>query len=487
MRNYGSIEDNKFDSVVPEVDDEQQITYQSSSSPVIFRSEKFSWISFLCWLILAVPIFLVEIHPSNLDVNLTIFSGATTRQAANPQCTFSQVSLRNSSIYVLPSEYEACIRRIVLNVNHTIQTIRALDQIYQQEYVFYSIARDPGFLIPKDPAGNLNNTIYDIRVDIHNSLQAIERKIKASNKADASIFWDVNEVFRSLRDAHVAALQGNLGGLSSDFFSGRYTLEILPEKWLLGEKEGRLRVGFLYQNNAELKLVIEWLESNNTDIRTRTVSRIDGVTAFDFMLRLAGSFMMSTNMKSIGPRINALAAFHFPTNFEGDHAFFWTGRGERKERVSPSKIAQDFFWIEFEDNTREKFVARVVVQDDEWKGLRGTQEGNVFILELSEVQRLINEPSCLFRNFLSGTQKLNESAAYKEKSPRRRLQFNNASTLIGRRASQGMNVLHDCCDVSTGSRGWFTRTFNCSGFSVPYNDDGPLEAAYRVMDGYMLF
>jgi hypothetical protein len=111
-------------------------------------------------------------------------------------------------------------------------------------------------------------------VKTSNSLLAIEQKIKASDKADASIFWDVNEVFYSLRDAHVAALQGNLGGLSSDFFSGRYTLEILPEKWLLGEIKQRLRVTFSIRNNAELKLVIEWLQQRNKVIRTRTVSKL---------------------------------------------------------------------------------------------------------------------------------------------------------------------------------------------------------------------
>jgi hypothetical protein len=153
--------------------------------------------------------------------------------------------------------------------------------------------------------------------------------------------------------------------------------------------------------------------------------------------------------------------------------------------VRPSKITPYFFWIEFEDNTSEKFVARIIMQDDEWNGLRYVQKGHLFKLELSKVQQLINEPSCLFRNFLSGTQKLNEIAVDQAKSHRRRLQFNNASKLFKRRVSQGLNFLRDCCDVT--SRGWFTRSFNCNDFPVPYNDDGPLEAAYRVMDGYVLF
>jgi hypothetical protein len=158
MSYYGSINDNTFNCIVPgaadEVDEEQHINCQLSLS-VLLGWVNFSLYTFFGWLILAVSIFLLEFHPWTLDLCLQLFSGATTRETANSHCTFSQVSLRNSFLYVLPSEYETCLQRIFLDVNHTIQTIRALDQIFEQEYVFYSIARDPGFLFPNETAGYL--------------------------------------------------------------------------------------------------------------------------------------------------------------------------------------------------------------------------------------------------------------------------------------------------------------------------------------------
>lgn len=70
--------------------------------------------------------------------------------------------------------------------------------------------------------------------------------------------------------------------------------------------------------------------------------QIDGITPLAFLLRLAESYMMSINLKSIGPRINALAAFHFPTNSKAITLFSGQDEASVRNECAQAKSRHTF-------------------------------------------------------------------------------------------------------------------------------------------------
>jgi hypothetical protein len=164
----------------------------------------------------------------------------------------------------------------------------------------------------------------------------------------------------------------------------------------------------------------------------------------------------------------------------------------RKERIAPSLILPDSFFIEYLDGTREMLYSRILITPNDYEGvttLSSKSSGGSLAINITGIEKQANEPSCLHRNFLLGIGKATKRASSSSSSRRldEKVALNDIVSIESRQNhGDGGNALEALCNVHED--GWFTKAYNCSGFAPPYDDDGPLEVAYKVMeDGYILF
>ena len=425
------------------------------------------------------------------------------------QCIFTQIYCHNDSTtttttqsqqrssttcYIKPSEYEDCLdNNIQLDVSHVVQTIQSLDKMFQQFYPFYYTALDPN----KTESNKNNNFpselgyhLYDdLQVDIHQSLTSIQKHITKQQRASMATFWDMNQVFGTLRDAHVRALQGNIGNLSSTFWSGQYKFAVTSqENWRMVKDALFYKTRFYFDSNDTIQLDLERYDTNGTTLQdTKRVIQLHNWTPMEFLHHLADLPFLP--YKSIGPRINALLFRNFPT-MNADKLFFW-GKG----RINPTRILPDDFVIQFQDGTQQLFSFRIALTIDDWPDLvvdkqqlaslkvndDDDDDDDTLVIETTHIAQQANEPSNLYKHFVMVIHKAakQKHQSLSSKSTERRLASSRTSFAVNEAIP-----LELFCEKHMD--GWFTTAYNCSSFYPPYDDDGPLEVAYKVMDEYVL-
>ena len=445
--------------------------------------------STLCLLMLLATVLRIEYQRDTSRARSCVWKGIRCHQAKDSQC------------WIRPSDYETCLGSIHLDTEHFVKSIEALDATFQQWYPFYNQAAHPLQTRPSrirvaDP--NIKYRVYSRDMDLHEALQDAIDDVRAYGASVASV-WDVSEVFNWLRDAHLNAIKGAIGNLTSDFWSGWFHLDVFPEEtWnklsLSGrEKEGgivQLKTVFYYDDHLEvdlddveaLRLNLERYDEDGNLTETRPVVRIDNLAPGEFVRRFAKDVpLRNLALRSVGPRVNALIGRYFPTK----HARPTLLSLFRPERIRPRHIfPADSFLVDYADGTSETFYVGIAVPPKEMKTLTVhkakrhsiLRRKGILRIDLREMTRQANQPACLYRNFHEG---MSEAGYF---SHRRRL----ATITKQEEEAQGEIVFERACSIHND--GWFTKAYECSeGFQPPYDDDGPLEMAYKVMGDYIVF
>jgi len=463
-------------------------------------------------------------HSSSLSSSIALMMvQRNTKHTKKNQCIFTNVhcNQQQKECYIKPSEYEACLQNIRLDTKHALQTIQSLDDIFAQYYPFYYLARSPNRTVPMIPHRQelvqRNVRIYDREYDLHAQLQSLQADVLAKDEASIATFWNVTATFNLLRDAHVSAVKGTIGQLTSDFWSGRYEMIVLPSAVLRKfnahhsrNQHKLLQTDFYYATENESSEVVVGLDlwrysytkdknGIDTDDNLRLyakqqVTRVDGLSPWDFVLRLAHDApLASITFKSVGPRVNSLLFRNFAST-QPTTTFFRTRPG-RKERIWPSDVMpNDSFRIEYNKGRdgqpgREEFDARIVITPSDYSGVNDVllqktattkPSGERLVVDITDIEKAANAPSCLYRHFMDGMK--GEAVAHVKYSVHQRNFADTANNSNQENASKDypVNILDQYCTCSQD--GWFTKHYNCSGFAPPFDDDGPFEAAWKVMD-----
>ena len=460
---------------------------------------------------------------NNNNNNETTPANHATRQK---QCVFTNVVCRTgeNECYLRPSEYETCLQTIRLHPAHVQQTIQSLDDIFAQYYPFYYLAQHPAVNSNNtDPGLPRNARVYHRQYDLHAQLQRLRQSVAEQGTSSVAIFWNVTASFNLLRDAHVRAVQGRIGQLASEFWSGRYALVVLPSSTLLSSSRNSTTT------NNELLLQTDFYLCNGTcrdgsastvgldlwryhrapkngteesDVlrldAVQHVTRVEGKTPWDFVVRMARHApLASITFKSVGPRVNSLLARNFATS-EPVPTFFRTRPG-RKERIWPSDILpHDSFDVEYHEGSkgrtaREKFDVRIAVAPSDCREIQDllrrapNPSAERLVVDITDIEKAANEPSCLYRNHETAMRKFRKINDTAKNVVRRRILSQNVPQSVRPHPesnSQSKDILDEYCTCRQD--GWFTKQYNCSNFAAPYDGDGPFEVAYKVMDDFMV-
>lgn len=427
--------------------------------------------------------------------------------------------------FVSPTEYESCLSSIVLEKEHVLQTISSLDEIFRQYYPFYYTARNPKNSSGSSLLMSSSNyqRIYDRPYDLHAQLQQIQSRIQANGASSITDFWNVTAVFNVLRDAHVNALQGNLGSLRSSFISGRYELVVKSQsEWeaMAVQDNQQQLIQTIFYYDQEGRIAMELLEAveergEEEDVGIaqgrKAVARINGQSVHDFLLGLTESPMASIALKSVGPRINALMTRNFPTGKPAD--WFFRTRPGRLEQIWPHAIVPESFVVEYDTGDQEIFVSKIVWSASDRQRLLGEDEeartmvlyhshhhGNNILLDTLDITQKANQPSDLCQHFQLGADIIQKHGASLLVDKRGRVAKEERTTprqLLSKTSRHALKLKQDSSreiapvnikDVCVSVKDtWFDKAYNCSNFEQPYEEDGPFAAAFKVVKDALIF
>eukprot|EP00977_Amphora_coffeiformis_P013782 scaffold3696_cov134-Amphora_coffeaeformis.AAC.1 len=412
----------------------------------------------------------------------------------------------DNTCWIQPSEYESCMDAISLDTQKFVQSVRNLDATFEQWYPFYNQAAHPLATSPSRANVSSAYKVYPHPVNLHVMLRNVETHAKEKGASMAS-WWCVSEPFNLLRDAHINAIKGNIGNLTSDFWSALFDFAVFPQRtWtnmLPGQPQTiktQIKTVFYYdsvgkadleqENDASaLRLNLERYDMQGNMLETKRVKYMDGLKPGEFIVRIAKDTpLRSIAFRSVGPRVNSLLARNFATTHPQDTLF----KLSRKERIFPHHIFPDSFVVEYADDEYETFFSGIAVTShdspeiaDLLKKRKSNQiiagDDNTLNIDLQTIQEKANEPSCLYRNFQVGANKVH--ATLQRSGQHQRKLRNRALTEDVEK--EGEIVLERACEIDESS--WFTKAYNCShGFSPPYDDDGPLEMGYKIIENFVV-
>lgn len=458
------------------------------------HNNAFSW-AIILLLVATAATFLLSFDPHKiLPAKLSILPLFQPHQ-----CIFTNVVCANEEeeCFVSPLEYETCLSSISLNPEQVLQTISSLDDIFRQYYPFYDMARNPTNSSASFP--NATYQIYNRHYDLHAQLKQIQSHIQSTRSASISTFFQVTAAFNLLRDAHVHAIQGNIGNLSLDFFSGRYSLivrsksdweDIKSNNGKENDKQ-QMQTRFYYGHGGRIEMDI--IEHG----KTRKVVTINGRSVHDFVLSLAESPLSNIAFKSVGPRVNALTTRNFPSVEPAD----WLFRTQRLENIWPHLIVPEMFVVEFECGDEETFLSKIILSSIDRRrsdetALLALHHGNM-ILNTREIAQRANRPSNIYQHFMLGAKLVQKHGERLEKKWRAQSYLQtremaklpsttsrNATSLKDEIKKTSVNI-KDVCILFEDT--WFDKAYNCSNFAPPYEEDGPLEAAFKVLEDVVIF
>jgi hypothetical protein len=254
---------------------------------------------------------------------------------------------------------------------------------------FHDLAKDPasGDTLSHQP--ELGNIIFtgegSGQVDLEAGLNVIEQLFLAKGWASMATFWEINELFNNLFDAHVL-----LPRVEETFYN--YIVQVMPARFVeLGDFSGDLVMDpkFSLDEDRKLQLKLVFTDSSQTIMDEKVVSTLNEKSVHEYIVDLANNPALRIPFQTLGARVNFLlqrGALFQP----------FSGSG------TPTNILPDVFSAKYEDGEEEIYLFGLVpsLVYRNWTTSQSTPAGDSFVfVDRSLAEPFINQPGEQFDAF----------------------------------------------------------------------------------------
>jgi len=280
-----------------------------------------------------------------------------------------------------PSEVSSCIKTFPLEIEPITEHIQSLMNSTRDFYIFKDVAIDPAASIPNDTM--LDYPIYEGpehgQVDVFQEMTDLLARVTADG-ATLDTFWEINEIYGKLLDAHIHVQFTDTGSMLDDS-----TVFLAAGEVISGAlQDYKLEIDFP-SNEFTINAVITDNEGAET---TTAVTSIDGQKPLDFFTERCSTPPFDAPLKSIGPRIQNLLQ-KWVSGTEGTAVFgllssgLWQGAPPNMAR-----FLKDEYEIKHADGTAIT-----------WKSFQILPQPISSNTTREEIQSSIDEPGALYSQF----------------------------------------------------------------------------------------